>query len=67
MAMIDTMMSRKPYEDYSDVDFDIPEEFQSEYNSPAERDFLRRYNHQKTFEEAMGLRALENARKERKQ
>lgn len=67
MAMIDTMMSRKPYEDYSEVHFDIPEEFESEYNSPAERDFLRRYNHQKTFEEAMGLRALENARKERKQ
>ena len=67
MAMIDTMMSRKPYEHYSEVDFDIPEEFQSEYNSPAERDFLRRYNYQKTFEEAMGLRALENAQKERKQ
>lgn len=67
MAMIDTMMSRKPYEDYSDIEFDLPKELQSEYLSAAERNFLRRYNHQKTFEEAMGLRALENARKEKKQ
>ena len=54
--LIDTMMTRKPYEHYSDIDFDFPQD-------SSERDLIRRFNRQKSFKQAMGLRARENAKK----